>query len=1097
MPRRIEYQVEVENNTRRGLNSVDRDVSRTFNRISNETTNRFGGMGRSIAASSRTAATAVATIATAATAAAAGIGVLTAGLGAFIKSQQQAASAIAVQAKEMNISNQRYQQLSHVAKVAGTEVDAFKDAMENLNGKLYDASTGSEDTMEAFKALGISIFNTDGTLKTSAQTLDEVIPRLAELSDEGRRAALADELLSGAAAKLTGVFNMNKRELAELYEQGLKYAVVSERMIALSEENRKAQVILGASFKGLMMTLAEPMMPMFTNGINLATNAIQKLIPIVESVIKKVSDTFDKLRPSISSLTDSLGDSFNSIRPVIARAVNASIAIFDSLVPAVGKVITEVGKLVDAYSDFWRSLDDVGVVDFFASALSFLGDTFIWVANTAIPSIIRGFSIFVKSLEVGTRSIKAWASSLVLTLAEIDQKFTNLAIVKPFVSDEAVAKTEDNLLNARESFHVNFAKMKDSYKDLKDLTQEPLDVAISATGTQPTPKPTKKISLDLDSIKNLNTSLDALDKTIRDVSNKFLDLLDTVSKFYTTIISTTNDASESIEKHLTSLEKVERNTESYIQLQTKLFLSAVTGLGSFEKKANALSKVLNDFSVSGARDMKGLLWNIDLLNEGTESYVDTLIDAIKRQGDLIESLVSQGKLQEGQAELLASQFEENTNIIKDLGKTIRDAPIDRLNEMVEAFKPEAAETFRDKIAEINDEFFNIIDTTKVLRDRGLITEQEYTDRVIELHQIKEDKLAEIEQDITDTHNEEIRKRVNAANASVAESMSILNSTMGDTVGVIKNSLSSLSPDVEQALGVYKAISALSTLNEFLGSNVESMGENILTLKEQFPNGAFQNVLFGGEGSEAFGELIAATSELTNSVFNTMAEVAATSSERSMEKLKEREEGLDDWYNTEKNKLKGSRRNRRFYERDLAKLEEEKAKREEKLLEEQKKAQAEAARKQLGIQLVQAVASTALGIANALTMSPPPLGIAMAAIMGTMGAVQVGLIASQMSKFAQGGIVEGPSVGDQNVVRANGGEMILTRQQQANLFEMAKQGGMGGATVTADMSVTINGSADRETIAAISENQNEKLQLLRDQLEELSYRGELTPIVQGI
>lgn len=65
-----------------------------------------------------------------------------------------------------------------------------------------------------------------------------------------------------------------------------------------------------------------------------------------------------------------------------------------------------------------------------------------------------------------------------------------------------------------------------------------------------------------------------------------------------------------------------------------------------------------------------------------------------------------------------------------------------------------------------------------------------------------------------------------------------------------------------------------------------------------------------------------------------------------------------------------------------------------------------------------------------------------AIAAGVGAVIAALAA--MSKFAKGGIVGGnSSTGDHNIIRANSGEMILTKGQQSTLFNAIKSGNLGG------------------------------------------------------
>lgn len=90
----------------------------------------------------------------------------------------------------------------------------------------------------------------------------------------------------------------------------------------------------------------------------------------------------------------------------------------------------------------------------------------------------------------------------------------------------------------------------------------------------------------------------------------------------------------------------------------------------------------------------------------------------------------------------------------------------------------------------------------------------------------------------------------------------------------------------------------------------------------------------------------------------------------------------------------------------------------------------------------AAGAAAAGGASAVASIPivgPALAVAAAASIAAA-------ILAAMSKFATGGIVGGSSYsGDNNVVRANSGEMILTKAQQKTLFDIAngKSGGKGG------------------------------------------------------
>jgi hypothetical protein len=126
-----------------------------------------------------------------------------------------------------------------------------------------------------------------------------------------------------------------------------------------------------------------------------------------------------------------------------------------------------------------------------------------------------------------------------------------------------------------------------------------------------------------------------------------------------------------------------------------------------------------------------------------------------------------------------------------------------------------------------------------------------------------------------------------------------------------------------------------------------------------------------------------------------------------------------------------------------------------------------------IAITEAMINTALAATKALASAPPPLSVALAAAQTAAGVAQIATIKSQ--KFAKGGIVEGSSYyGDRVPVRANSGEMILTREQQKELLRIA-----GGGRENPGQPVTINfspqiaqGMSAADVKKMLKENQSE-------------------------
>lgn len=97
---------------------------------------------------------------------------------------------------------------------------------------------------------------------------------------------------------------------------------------------------------------------------------------------------------------------------------------------------------------------------------------------------------------------------------------------------------------------------------------------------------------------------------------------------------------------------------------------------------------------------------------------------------------------------------------------------------------------------------------------------------------------------------------------------------------------------------------------------------------------------------------------------------------------------------------------------------------EKLEEEYADKQRSMKKKEQVMQIGSAVANTAEGVTNALTIKPPELSWAMAALVGSLGLAQVKIIADQ--KFWRGGLVrgKGTDTSDSNIVALSRNEYVI-------------------------------------------------------------------------
>ena len=116
-----------------------------------------------------------------------------------------------------------------------------------------------------------------------------------------------------------------------------------------------------------------------------------------------------------------------------------------------------------------------------------------------------------------------------------------------------------------------------------------------------------------------------------------------------------------------------------------------------------------------------------------------------------------------------------------------------------------------------------------------------------------------------------------------------------------------------------------------------------------------------------------------------------------------------------------------------------------------------------------MAETATAAGKAVSWIPVVGPVLAVAAIGTIMGILLSVISK--SKFANGGIVPGASkIGDFNLVRVNGGELILNQRQQKNLFDMIDKNRVNNVNNTAGNVVfTIQG----DKLVGVLDNYNKK------------------------
>jgi hypothetical protein len=169
-----------------------------------------------------------------------------AGLGAIINGSLEAASAIDDVAQKAGVSAAFLQEMRFAASQNGASARDMDDAITRLNRRLgLFVTTGGGPAKQAIEALGLSVRDSSGQLRGSESIFEEVTGKLAALSSEAEKSALASQLFGeDAGPRLVQLLNQGADGIQGLRERAQSLGLVMGE--SLIRQAKSASDNLGA-----------------------------------------------------------------------------------------------------------------------------------------------------------------------------------------------------------------------------------------------------------------------------------------------------------------------------------------------------------------------------------------------------------------------------------------------------------------------------------------------------------------------------------------------------------------------------------------------------------------------------------------------------------------------------------------------------------------------------------------------------------------------------------------------------------------------------------------------------------------------------------
>lgn len=196
-------------------------------------------------------------------------GVITGAL--FLASKKVASFAdnMAKMGKRTGESAATLSSLSFAAERSGSDIATIEKAIKRVAVNALDFSKGIGEAKDAFEELGITVTNADGSLKSGSEILLDFAEATKDMTDDTKKAALAQEIFGRAGTALLPFFKEGRDGIAALQAEAVKYGLaITDVQAAQGEDFMDSLSNVKAAFSGITKGLVDGLIPALTPVIN-------------------------------------------------------------------------------------------------------------------------------------------------------------------------------------------------------------------------------------------------------------------------------------------------------------------------------------------------------------------------------------------------------------------------------------------------------------------------------------------------------------------------------------------------------------------------------------------------------------------------------------------------------------------------------------------------------------------------------------------------------------------------------------------------------------------------------------------------------------
>jgi hypothetical protein len=186
-----------------------------------------------------------------------------AAIAASVRGSINSADEMSKTAQKFGVPIDTLSRLAYAGKYADVSLETLGKGIAKLSKNMADIAMGSgKDAERAFDALGVSITDTNGKLRSSQDVIYDIADRFAAMPNGVAKTALAIKLFGKSGAELIPLLNSGSAGLREMGEEAERLGfVLDQESGAAAEAFNDKLTRIGAVFEGLSNKLMVAVLP--------------------------------------------------------------------------------------------------------------------------------------------------------------------------------------------------------------------------------------------------------------------------------------------------------------------------------------------------------------------------------------------------------------------------------------------------------------------------------------------------------------------------------------------------------------------------------------------------------------------------------------------------------------------------------------------------------------------------------------------------------------------------------------------------------------------------------------------------------------------